>query len=598
MESKVKVFLNYKNFHDLKEFCCGKDNFNQVLENGWDIFSLLMNFLKEETVTDENLHYFEDIFSYISSISNPKEMLLAILEQFDPMIELALINLLFPALTTCCKKLMQDRKNRCQTLKMLSSSLHYYAESLNLPSFSEDTDVDNSGNIEAKKIVMYIEQCIFFGNNLLSEIFSHNGQHNEKRHLQDVKLELVQFCCGLLERLSYLNVDSYSTMSQSTQPNCLSVLENSESVYLSKRECSGTQVANKLCFFIRRFVSPFELFNLVSWRWWWKGDEKLSTEEREQVEMSRAVYVYLNVVNPHELLYFPQVLHPRYVVVNCLPSVLIFWKTQHVPHIHKGLELISCVLSRTESLSLHCSYIHSYLNQTYRNLQNNPSLRLLELAANIAIQCPATKLRQKAVTFLRQFLDKFDWPDRYYLLLHLLIKISHPGMMGYLIGYFKDKIADSLLSENSKSCQYFLEKKHLEKIYALCFNLPHGSDTDLLSEYDQILSALNLIRFLLIRDSSNKTGFHEFANSLQLNYFVPLRSALNLSRMHFYDELNRQKDSHKTTDEPALTINGISLPSLSARDRKQALESAINSFDVLQSVCIRVQELMEQIPSL
>ena len=60
-----------------------------------------MSFLKDEKVEKENLKLFEDVFRHIASKSNPKEIFLCLLEQFDPMVELDIVELLFSAVKTC-----------------------------------------------------------------------------------------------------------------------------------------------------------------------------------------------------------------------------------------------------------------------------------------------------------------------------------------------------------------------------------------------------------------------------------------------------------------------------------------------------------------
>ena len=64
----------------------------------------LMNYLKEKKVNKNSFENFETIFIYITSISNSKEIFLSLLEQFDPMIDSDLVQLLFSALTKCKSK--------------------------------------------------------------------------------------------------------------------------------------------------------------------------------------------------------------------------------------------------------------------------------------------------------------------------------------------------------------------------------------------------------------------------------------------------------------------------------------------------------------
>jgi len=54
----------------------------------------------------------------------------------------------------------------------------------------------------------------------------------------------------------------------------------------------------------------------------------------------------------------------------------------------------------------------------------------------------------------------------------------------------------------------FVRRANIDKLFDICLDLPNGSETDLISEYDKIMASLNLLRFLLIRDKQNKVSSH------------------------------------------------------------------------------------------
>ena len=66
--------------------------------------------------------------------------------------------------------------------------------------------------------------------------------------------------------------------------------------------------ASELCAFLRKIEDPFQLFRVMHWTKF-RTDSEVpeSDEENNRFELSRAVYIYLNLLKEHELLYFPQV---------------------------------------------------------------------------------------------------------------------------------------------------------------------------------------------------------------------------------------------------------------------------------------------------
>jgi len=70
----------------------------QVSQIGCRLLSLVFDHLKENPVEDNSLHVYGEALQHIVEKSAPKDLYLALLELFDPMVELNLIMILFPAL--------------------------------------------------------------------------------------------------------------------------------------------------------------------------------------------------------------------------------------------------------------------------------------------------------------------------------------------------------------------------------------------------------------------------------------------------------------------------------------------------------------------
>jgi hypothetical protein len=104
---------------------------------------------------------------------------------------------------------------------------------------------------------------------------------------------------------------------------------------------------------------------------------------------------------------------------------------------------------------------------------------------------------------------------------------------------------------------------------------------------DSIMSSLNLARFLLLRDKLNVSGFTKQLPILEVQFMEPLARALNLSRAHYELELTKIGSGVS-----AMCNVLVSLPEMSVDQQKSVIKSALNSFDLLESVLARVAECL------
>jgi hypothetical protein len=151
-----------------------------------------------------------------------------------------------------------------------------------------------------------------------------------------------------------------------------------------------------------------------------------------------------------------------------------------------------------------------------------------------------------------------------------------------VINIIKDKIALCL----DKDMPYFLHDR-LNACLPLIWKLPQEVETDLLEHMDSIMSALNLARFLLLRDKLNVSGFTKQLPILDAQFMEPLARALNLSRAHYELELTKIGSGVS-----AMCNVLVSLPEMSLDQQKSVIKSALNSFDLLESVLARVAECL------
>uniref|UniRef100_A0A4W4FFT9 Glomulin, FKBP associated protein a n=1 Tax=Electrophorus electricus TaxID=8005 RepID=A0A4W4FFT9_ELEEL len=176
-----------------------------------------------------------------------------------------------------------------------------------------------------------------------------------------------------------------------------------------------------------------------------------------------------------------------------------------------------------------------------------------------------------------------------------MLKTSgHAGVEGYIIKNIKNQTDFALKPGNGN--EWFLGK-HLLPLLQQVLCLPQGPETDLLHNLDRIMESLNLLRYLLIRDKEweNETGIWTELYKIEDNYLKPLRTALNMSRAHYEAELKRNKENTTGSKSPVCTVSlgSEKIPHMTPEMQTQVLQSALFTFDLIESVLARIEEIAE-----
>uniref|UniRef100_A0A8C6YRQ9 Glomulin, FKBP associated protein n=1 Tax=Nothoprocta perdicaria TaxID=30464 RepID=A0A8C6YRQ9_NOTPE len=230
------------------------------------------------------------------------------------------------------------------------------------------------------------------------------------------------------------------------------------------------------------------------------------------------------------------------------------------------LELFESVLLRMEDNSL----LHQYL----------------ELSNFITVP-----QRKKSLNILQLFINKFDAEGKYTLFRCLLKTSNHAGVEGYIIKNIKDQIHLKVGDNN------WFTGHHLVSLLDLVLLLPDGAETDLLQNSDRIMASLNLLRYLMIKDGEydNQTGVWTMLAKIEQNFLKPLRVGLNMSKAHYEAEIKNKKENRRGCSNTvcSVTVSGEKLPAMTTEMQLQVLRSALFTFDLIESVLARVEELIE-----
>lgn len=218
---------------------------------------------------------------------------------------------------------------------------------------------------------------------------------------------------------------------------------------------------------------------------------------------------------------------------------------------------------------------------SYLVLDNPDQCDFFKSLTNVIIYNDHKVIRKAALDLLKTYLTLLDTRGFYQVTLNLFNFVTHSGLQSFLISVCKDRINEGVLNKSLNP--YFQESKLSTLLKCFC-RLENGEQADLMQNSDQIIGALNLLRYLaIVEGSGKKTGFWHFEPWLKEQFMEPLRRALELSRAHYNLEIKTAEEaiSSKTT-----------LPGLPPKEKLAVLYGAITAFDVMESLLSRVTELI------
>lgn len=290
-----------------------------------------------------------------------------------------------------------------------------------------------------------------------------------------------------------------------------------------------------------------------------------------------AVVYYLLFIesNQFEGIY---VYNKNYIVRNMifLSSVLIKHDDQFL--IAKGLHLSQYVLNLVTSISD---------QELEGNVYNQYFLSLSQVVVYNGLE----NIRKSALANISNGILKFDTKGQYLLLQNFLPQISHSGLKGYICTIYKDMLRD--VFDSKQTFPIYLKGKKLLSILKIFITLPSGAATDLLDLADQIIAALNTLRFLILRDKCNQTEIWNHIAVIQETFLNPLREGLKMSKAHYEIKLKELNDEKKVTKDDVefeVLIGNEKLSESPISDKIAAVHSSLNAFHVMESLMIYLEE--------
>ncbi|KFQ28667.1 Glomulin, partial [Merops nubicus] len=539
-----------------------------IIKNmGWNLISPLVRCIFMYKQEDDKREHCLKILDQLAQLCNPKELFLGLLEQIEQTsgehVCQTVMLLLQPLQTVLLK--LQNKKGYSVglSLAMIMNQL----TPLPVPYTKQQLQEDKLGLCQCCNAV------VDFAKPFVNEVVK-NMEKSLECNDMELKEELLRFC---MKSLKY--------------PLLTAQLEQLEGIEEHPFRHFAAEIIDIL-WDIRELI-PLMFLHRKGKSPHWENQEFAEMERKDSAD-SLACLSYLVFVQHFGIDCFPMVFSPSYLLQCNMTHIEVLLKRTEESMLSKGLDLFESSLLRLEDNSL----LHQYLE--FRDFVNVP-----QALVKVMTLCPIEHLRKKSLNILQLFIDKFEAEGKYTLFRCLLKTSNHAGVEGYIIKNIKDQIHLSL----TLNFFYFFFHKgrdniwftghHLISLLDTVLSLPEGAETDLLQNSDRIMASLNLLRYLVIKDceNDNQTGVWTTLAKIEQNFLKPLHVGLSMSKAHYEAEIKNKKENrreaHSSNTVCSVTVSGEKMPAMTTEMQLQALHSALFTFDLIESVLARVEELIE-----
>ncbi|XP_022610809.1 glomulin-like [Seriola dumerili] len=537
-----------------------------VRSMGWNLLPPLIQVLLKKD--NKNLPQCLAIFNHLLETCRPKELLIGLLEQLeqdDPDTIAESVHLLLNPLQ---KVLLCLGSRKASSLGMTLSSVLDQVAKLPLP-HTKDQEEDDVFSLCrcCTELIAFIRPFVqevrldLLNSEELSE--SRNNVAGGQDKEDELRTELLKFC---MKTLSHPLLEV-----QLKDPDTLAVspLRNFATEILNTLSAIGESLTSLV---YQPLLKRKQLPGFL--------EEEVRYPKESLASLAHLVFVHHLAADT-----FPSVYNPVFCLrCNMEHTCLLLSRTEET-RIQKGLELYEKSLVRVVDGSLPADLLEI---KTFLTVSQN--------LVKVMTICPRHDLRIKGLKVFQLSIDKFDTEAKYNFFQYMLKTSGHSGVEGYIIKNIKNQIDLALQPGNSNT---WFEGVHLLPLLRKVLSLPDGPETDLLQYLDRVMESLNLLRYLVIRDkvTENQTGIWTELYKIEDTFMKPLRVGLNMSRAHYERELHNtmesKKDKAKEESMLSVSVGDEKLPNMTSQSQIQALHSALHTFDMIESVLVRIEELTD-----
>ncbi|XP_065837187.1 glomulin-like [Oscarella lobularis] len=297
-----------------------------------------------------------------------------------------------------------------------------------------------------------------------------------------------------------------------------------------------------------------------------------NNDEENIPKLACASYSYIMFIRGHGLEFFPQVYHPVYLLSLHLTALVELLSEDLDCVTEKGLALFSYLVQRIDAGSVSTAF-----------LNDKQVLSLAQSLISVMTGRSLKQLRRTATEVLPRYLACLEASQRVSLILTLLAQSNHSGVSGLLIYIIKEDIMRFL------NGQLGLSRCDVGKLLDVVTSF-RDDDDEILRDSDRIMSVLNLLRFLLLRDKENETGVWQKWSQIKQTFIQPLQTAISKAKEEWIREFElAELPTAKGPETEVEILNEGILPP--PANRKDLAKSALLTIDIMESVVRRITEI-------
>lgn len=553
----------------LKEHKITGDSLNQII-------SVIISNLTSSVLQHKKAVFecYSDVLMFIAENSEPMEIILKFLKHLNCASDHVNFCAILDSLHLCIIRIQK----KIRVIDWCLNSIKRYIKTLPLP--DEDPEVNNALIIcTYKAIVVFLEP-------LVQEAIDINSKQEEGSLFGDYLLSFFislfgkPFCCVNIEYIPDKKEYKELANNMVTQALCLT----GDILYfldiVSKRQRKLIYFKKKFICFKRKLFEDFH-FCLRS---------SLFEETNHISNIAYANFYFYIITKEDHWQNVPQMYNSYYILETCAYFFKILLSEENLISI--GLIFMENVMKRISPHSVDSEVLGLEIYT-----------ELFQPIINVMLYSNSDEQRKKAVHVFEEYIELFNMEARYTVILYLYEIIQHSGLLSFVIGLFKSSIIQCL--DSTPRNPQFLGR-NMELLLKRICDLPHGSSSDVVEISDEIITALNLLRFLFLRDKNNESGIWNMTDMLKNDYLNPLREGIDLCKAHWRvkikdlekqkKNLAKEKDYNKLLKahtEVTLTVGGEQLPVMPLTQKISICYQAINGLDVMESILIRVNECIE-----
>ncbi|XP_055624622.1 glomulin-like isoform X1 [Toxorhynchites rutilus septentrionalis] len=583
LANNIRNHLNAREFHQAAKVLQDKRYDARLQSECMDLVSTLADNLTPDNLRD-NYDLFmscEDLLKIVAAKCVPQEVLFELLEKIENTKNDDVFTSLLKALQIV---LLRLKENKARSLEWSLNSIISYINGIKLPeygtNFGEEEEKLLENDFTVRRILQLYMTVMLFLEPIVNEFgkLKCTSFRNTGVTRQNVVICFILQLMG--KPLIYLNVHEPDQAGVKTYTR---------------------QVAEDLVFAIVKLLGDvFSLLPYGEQRMRWPQKKISHTEEiiedssfnifmnDEKCPIpSLAMFNYLLLAENLLPTTCPKIYMPQYIYEKGLYYCNILMDHEHPVAHYKGILLANSLrkllgAERLNSFNLDLDVHHHFCKAlskiiVYSNIERN----------------------RKAGTFaLRDYILQFDNEGRYLLTTNLIKTTEHDGLRSFIVTIYKDMLHSELGLDNPS--QWFIARRLKAVILGVICNLTKGIETDLMENSDTILSALNILIFIFIRDKNNRTAIRDYVHEIENQFLLPLRKSIDLARAHFKEEqssVQRGEDDKSKFDISIDILNGGDIPELTKERKLDMLARALNNFDLMDCLLARVIECIGTKPT-